>query len=148
MNLENIAKEATINTISMFGLTLEYIETIKQSALASGSDCNVIIGITEGIRGNAMIGMDKNTVKQLASIMMGGMEILEIDEMAISAVAEITNMIVGNIFNSLSSEKFINFSPPTIVVGENLNLMISKVETQKLHFQFQGNSIYLMLCIE
>lgn len=148
MNLETIAKEATINTMSMFGLEPIYIETVQQNALSSGSDCNVIIGITEGIKGNAMIGMDRNTAKKLASIMMGGMEILEIDDITISAVAELTNMIIGNIFNNLSSEKFINFSPPTIVVGENLKLMISRVETQKLHFQFQGNSIYIMLCIE
>ena len=134
--------------MSLRAISVLYIDTNHQAALASGSEVNVIICFTEGIKGNAVLGMERETAIKLASIMMGGMEILELDELTISAAAELGNMIIGNTFTNFDSEIFINFSPPTIVVGEGLRLMMSRVATQKLHFEVEGKSIFLMLCVE
>jgi len=148
MDMQTVAKEATENILSMLGISAVYIDTIEQSALSSANDVNVIIGFTEGIRGNAMLGMDREIAMRLASIMMGGMEVSELDELTISAIAELGNMIVGNTFTNLASETSINFSPPTVVVGDGLKIMISRVSTQKLHYEVDGKSIYLLLCVE
>ncbi|WP_461205759.1 chemotaxis protein CheX [Clostridium sp. DL1XJH146] len=61
----------------------------------------VLIGLTGQIYGSVIISLSKDLACKIASIMMGGMEVTQLDEISKSAIAELGNMIMGNTANSL-----------------------------------------------
>lgn len=148
MNLEEAAIGSMLETISVFGMSITYIETLQQSVLSSGNQVNIIIGFTEGLKGNAMLGMDRETALSIISSMMGGMQVEEFDELSISAIVELGNMVIGNTFINFDSETVVNFTPPTIVSGDSVTLMMSRVATIKLCFEIEGKPIFLLLSVE
>lgn len=94
--------------------------------LKSGSNGknNVVIsiGITGDLRGHLMMSMNKITAMNVASKMMGGMEVADFDDMAKSAVAELGNMIAGNATsNFYEMGKKIDITPPLLYVGEDIS---------------------------
>ena len=72
----------------------------------------IMIGITGEMRGQVMIAM------KIASKMMMGMPVPELDEMAMSAISELGNMIMGNAATILSTKGIgIDITPPTLCRG-------------------------------
>jgi len=79
------------------------------------------IGIIGDIDGQISMSMNAETGKALASEMLGGMEIMEVDEMVISAVGELCNMIMGNACSTItSSNTNVDITPPTVVMDKIL----------------------------
>jgi len=59
---------------------------------------------------------------------MVGMELSEIDEMALSAVGELANMISGNIATNLEKVGYkIEISPPSVVKGKEISVKMEGV---------------------
>jgi len=80
---------------------------------------NIVVGITGEIRGQAVISMSTDMAKIIASNMMMGMPVLEIDEMAQSALSELGNMIMGNSATLFCNSGInIDITTPTLVLGE------------------------------
>lgn len=52
----------------------------------------IIVGFTKQIRGNVVYNMSEDTAKYIASTMMMGMPVENFDEMAQSAVSEMSNI--------------------------------------------------------
>jgi len=90
----------------------------------------IVVGITGEIRGQAVISMSTEMAKTIASNMMMGMPVPEIDEMAKSALSELGNMIMGNsatlLFNAGVN---IDITPPTLMMGENLSISSGQMTT-------------------
>jgi chemotaxis protein CheX len=79
-------------------------------------DISVVVGMVGDSRGQIFLSMDEKTGKLVASAMLGGMEINEIDELVVSAVGEL-----GNTCQSLSKHDInVDITPPTVVFGEKL----------------------------
>lgn len=90
----------------------------------------VIVGLTGKIRGQAIFTMSKSTGISIASTMMGGMPITELDEMSKSAIGELTNMILGNAATILYNRGIgIEITPPSLLMGENMEVSASKLTT-------------------
>ena len=84
-------------------------------------EVNTIIGVTGDLRGQVLIGMDRETAMNLASKMMNGHELKDFDEIAKSTVSELANMITGNATAGLAASGFnCKITPPTMFVGKNL----------------------------
>lgn len=108
-----------------------------------------IIGLSGKIKGNAALSMSYDTARSIASAMMMGMEVSEIDEMSVSALGEITNMICGQAAMALSVQDIpVNITPPTIIHGENMKAIISQVETIVVDIDSSMGSIELNLGLE
>lgn len=90
----------------------------------------IVVGITGEIRGQAVISMDEKLAMQIASAMMMGMPVNELDELSKSALSELGNMIMGNsatlLFNSGIN---IDITPPTLMMGENLSISSGSMRT-------------------
>ena len=93
---------------------------------AFGQDSVVImIGITGEMRGQVLVGMDTATACMIASKMMMGMPVAELDDMAISAISELGNMVMGNAATIFANQGIgIDITPPTLCRG-SLNLTTS-----------------------
>ncbi len=90
----------------------------------------IVVGITGEIRGQAVISMSLEMAKVIASSMMMGMPVPEMDEMAKSALSELGNMIMGNSATLLFNQGVnIDITPPTLMMGENLSISSAQMTT-------------------
>lgn len=76
------------------------------------------VGVTGGVRGHCVFGMSTETALGVTSAMAGS-PATELDELALSAVSELANMICGNGLLQLT-EMFgdCDLTPPTIMCGD------------------------------
>ncbi len=89
----------------------------------------IIVGITGEIRGQAVISMSLKMAKTVASNMMMGMPVEEIDEIAKSALSELGNMIMGNAATLIyNTGVAIDITPPTLMIGEKMQISSSDMQ--------------------
>ena len=92
----------------------------------TGSGVFVILGIVGAIRGNAVYAIDIESAKQIASVMMMGAPVDDFDDMASSAISELTNMLTANAATAFSNSGIlIDISTPTMLQGENISINMS-----------------------
>ena len=78
----------------------------------------VILGVVGDLRGNVIYGMSEECAKKIASTMMMGMEVSEFDEMAQSAVSELSNMLTATASTEFTTlEITTDISTPTLMYG-------------------------------
>lgn len=84
-------------------------------------EVNVIIGVTGDLKGQVNFGMDRATARAIAGAMMMEEDLSELNEMAISALSELANMISGNA-TILIAESGANsdITPPSITMGDGV----------------------------
>lgn len=102
---------------------------IKASPFTADS-LMIMVGITGEIRGQASITMNAELAKKVASTMMMGMPVEELDELSKSALSELANMIMGNsatlLFNAGVN---IDITPPTLMMGDNMQVSAGSMRT-------------------
>jgi len=82
----------------------------------------IMAGVNGDLEGAAMYGMSMITAQKIASGMMGS-PIQQFDEMAMSAVSELGNMITGNATTQLSERGYhVDITPPSVIKGANVEL--------------------------
>jgi chemotaxis protein CheX len=95
----------------------------KPSALpatVTSQECNVVAGITGMAQGHAIFGMSAQTARHVAGQMLGLPE-TALDEMAMSALAELANMIAGNATTKLAAGGLTcDLEPPSILSGPKI----------------------------
>lgn len=90
----------------------------------------IIVGLTGKIRGQVVFTMSSAVAMSIASAMMMGMPVTELDEISKSAISEMTNMILGNTATILYNKGIgIEITPPSFVMGENLQISTNKMKT-------------------
>ena len=115
---------------------------VKQTAFADDSVI-IMIGITGEMRGSVIIALTYNKALEIASKMMMGMPVTELDEMATSAISELGNMIMGNAATILSTKGVgIDITPPTLCRG---NLTITQSYTKNICLPFSVDDITIEL---
>lgn len=89
----------------------------------------IIVGLVGDIKGNIIYGMSNDDAKKIASDMMMGKEVTEFDELAQSAVSELTNMLTATVATNYFEQGIsVNISTPTLIYGEFIaNASIDKV---------------------
>ncbi|ADU75146.1 chemotaxis protein CheX [Acetivibrio thermocellus AD2] len=133
MNVEYInpfieASRAVLKQIAGIDVKLGSI-SLKNSPYAS-DNIVILVGLTGKIRGQAIFSMNKNVALTVASGMMGGLNLTELDEMSKSALSELTNMILGNTATLLYNRGVgVEITPPSFLMGENMQISPSKMKT-------------------
>lgn len=102
---------------------------LKDSPHAS-DNIMVIVGLTGKIRGQVMFSMGQAIAMKIASCMMGGMPVPELDEISKSAISELTNMILGNTATILYNKGIgVEITPPSLLMGQNMSISSSRMKT-------------------
>lgn len=133
MNIEYInpfieASQVVLKTMAALDATLGKVY-LKNSPY-KGDNVVIIVGLTGTIRGQVMFSMNKSVAMNVASNMMGGMPVNELDEISKSAISELTNMILGNTATILYNKGIgIEITPPSFLMGENLQISSTKMQT-------------------
>jgi len=102
---------------------------IKDSTFSS-DNVVIIIGVAGEIKGQVFFSMNSTTACNIASTMMFGTEVKELDDMAKSAIAELGNMIMGNVSTEFFNNGIkIDITPPTVLVGKEIALSTKGLKT-------------------
>lgn len=102
----------------------------KKENMNINMDITAVVGIIGDIKGNIAYCLNKDTAKKIVSAMMEGTEVTEIDQLARSAISELSNMITANssaIF--YKSGIHLDITPPSLIIGSDIYLIISSVQT-------------------
>ncbi|MCT4618144.1 MAG: chemotaxis protein CheX [Marinisporobacter sp.] len=84
------------------------------------------LGIVGDIKGNVIYSMTIDNAKAIASKMMMGMPVEALDDMAQSALSELSNMLTANAsINFENMEINTNISTPTLLYGKNFNVQVN-----------------------
>ncbi|MCX6343715.1 MAG: chemotaxis protein CheX [Armatimonadetes bacterium] len=82
----------------------------------------IMAGVNGEIEGMALYGMSMVTAEKIAGAMMS-CQCNELDEMALSAISELGNMITGNAATQLSQKGFnVDITPPSVIKGSNVEV--------------------------
>ena len=139
--------------------TLNIMETIAGMKLSVGKpavaklefpdDTFILqVGVTGVLKGQVLLAMTENNAKTIASKMMMGMPVETLDEMASSALCELSNMIMGSTATLFSTQKIImDITPPISLHGNNMKLQ-TDIQALKIPMADGGAEVVsLYLCI-
>ena len=119
------------------------------SVLEFGNDRFILqVGVTGVLKGQVLIVMSTGSAKNLASKMMMGMPVEQLDEMASSALCELSNMVMGNAATIFSTQGIhMDITPPMAVSGDNLKMQ-TNVQALSIPLSYEGTEIMsLYLCV-
>lgn len=140
--------------------SISVIETTTQVKLAVGkptiaklefpNDTFILqVGVTGVLKGQVLLVMNDENAKQMASRMMMGMTVNELDEMACSALGELSNMIMGNAATLFSAQEiFMDITPPITLHGTNLRLQIDVQALKIPMLEGAEEKIAIYLCVK
>jgi len=101
----------------------------------------IMIGVTGEMRGQVIIALTITNACDVASKMMMGMPVLELNDLSISAISELGNMIMGNTATILSTKGIgIDITPPTICRG-NISITTSYAKNICIPFSHEDKVI-------
>lgn len=105
-----------------------------------------MIGITGEMKGQVLMAFSYANALNVASRMMMGMPVTELDDMATSAISELGNMIMGNAATIFSTKGIvIDITPPTVCQG---SMTITQTYAQNICVPIQaGDGLSLELDI-
>jgi chemotaxis protein CheX len=110
--------------------------TVKGPRLQGGpcraGDVMVVVGLAGRIEGAVLLGLDAKLAKDYLSAIMGE-PVEELDEMALSGIGELANMIAGAAMSKLAEAGYPTvIAPPTVYVDGGT---ISTLSVPRLVFQ-------------
>jgi len=119
----------------------------KREIVSSG--VVIVLGIIGEIRGNIVYVIDFESAKKIASTMMMGMPVPELDEMAQSALSELTNMLTANAATCFSNVGITaDISTPTLLYGNNLTVKMSSEKVLSVKLEADSIPIEINISFE
>jgi chemotaxis protein CheX len=128
--------KVTIQIIDQItGIKLQKGKIYAKSHQMPMNDIAIIVGVTGGLSGQMVLGMDIETAKAISGKMQGK-EIKFFDELSKSAISELANIIMGNVATVFSKQNIsLNITPPTLFVGKNMSCYSSKSTIISIPFE-------------
>ncbi len=108
-----------------------------------GQVVSIIVGITGELRGQVILTLTEEVACQIASHMMMGMPVPELNDMSRSAVSELANMILGNTATIFSTKGItVDITPPNLCIGSNMSFTVSDSKTICVPLDYEdGNNL-------
>lgn len=105
------------------GIKVKHQEIYLRNSPILFNQVVIMIGIIGKVKGQVYFELSIDTAKKIASAMMGGISVLQLDEISKSAVSEMGNMIMGNVSTIFESKDMeIDITPPTFLTGEKIEV--------------------------
>lgn len=142
--------DAIVAVMPMLGLPVPQRANMGvKSKMATSLGVTVLVGFIKQIRGNIAYNMTEDTAKYIASAMMMGMPVETFDEMAQSAISEMSNMLTANAATSLAGMGYdVDISTPSLTTGENFQIRISSDSFLFVNMDIGGHTIELDIAVE
>lgn len=122
-------------------------ENVRKSKVVAGNGTveghgvAMSIAVVGHVTGNAVYSLDEEDARKIASKMMMGMPVETLDEMAQSALSELSNMLTARASILFEKEGYqTNISVPTIVCGENFNMKIGSERHLEINMELDHDA--------
>lgn len=139
---------AALNVLPQLGFEVSLGDIIECDRKLDVPGVIVVIGITGGLHGNVIFAMNEDCAKMIASTMMMGMPIEQFDDMAQSAVSELSNMLAANTCIELSGKGVTaDISTPTLMYGQ-FTATASFDHVTRVELQINGFPYYIYVSLE
>ncbi len=141
--------KATKNVImQMTNIEMTLTKTEIKQDLIMNKEVGIFLGITGDLQGNVFFHLDEIFAKEIASKMMGGIDVKEFNELTKSAVSELSNIIMGNVCTLFSQQEIlINISPPTLITGSNVDISVTYKPLLSAKLRYMDNEIEMDIAI-
>jgi len=149
-----------VNLINPFILAFNHVmkqvgfSEIKSGAMSAkskditSSGVILMVGFVGQLQGNIVYVIDAESAKKIASTMMMGMPVNELDSMACSSLSELSNMLSAHAATHLSAMGYVvDISPPGLFQGENITMTMSSNKVLCILFYADGIPIELNITI-
>lgn len=104
------------SNVKIGGLTVKKEKVVNSGVI-------IVLGIVGDIKGNVAYSMDVPAAKKIASTMLMGSLVVKLDDMAKSALSELSNMLTANAATAFSkSGTAVDISTPTMLEGHNITI--------------------------
>ena len=93
--------------------------------------------------------MSEDTAKFIASKMMMGMPVDELNDMAQSAISELSNMLTANEATNLTALGMeVDISTPSLTVGKDFQIKISNAQYLAVNMDLGGKVLELDIAVQ
>lgn len=142
--------DAFLNVMPQLGFTnIEKKSLSVKGRTIQSIGVMLIVGLIGDIKGNVAYGIDIESAKKIASTMMMGMPVTELDDMAKSAISELSNMVTANASTNLSNMGTnVNISTPTLMVGTEFEAKMNTDKVLCVELLVDGNLIQVNIAFE
>ena len=107
------------------------------------------VGFTRQMRGNVIYNMSEDTAKFIASTMMMGAPIQQFDEMAQSAIREMSNMLTARAATNITQMGLdVDITTPQLTIGEDLTTKISDENYLNVEMELGDKRIDIALSVD
>ncbi|MFA6848987.1 MAG: chemotaxis protein CheX [Selenomonadaceae bacterium] len=148
--LVNPFMDAFMNIMPQIGfqnLKRNKISVRDKATLSLG--VTVLVGFTKEIRGSVAYNMTDDTAKFIASTMMMGMPVADFDEMAQSAISELSNMLTANAATNLTAMGLeVDISTPSLSIGDNFMVKISSEQYLSIEMEIDGHVFEIDIAVQ
>ena len=98
------------------GEELTYLGAHSVTGTFTTEDLTAIIGVTGGLKGNVFYELSRGTALAVAGVMCESSFVDELDEVGLSAIGELANIITGNATIELAAAHYVcEISPPVLL---------------------------------
>lgn len=109
----------------------------------------VRVNFTKGLSGSVVYNMQEDTAKFIASTMMMGMPVNEFDELARSAISELSNMLTANATTNLTKLGFIaDISPPSLAIGPGAKMIVGDSQCLVVAMDVGGHGVDIFIAVK
>ena len=122
-----------------------YAASVRVKSLGA----SLLVGFTKQIRGNVVYNMSEETARFIASQMMMGMPVETFDEMAQSAISELSNMLTAHTATNITSLGLdVDISTPSLTVGRDFEVKISDGQYLVVEMSFSNQLVDLAIAVD
>ena len=116
------------------GCSLDIKRYFPMTSRDTTEDITAVIRVKGPLEGNVLYGFDNDTARSVASVMLSRhVEVL--DEMSVSAIEELVDMISGNAANELAMAGYLSIiNPPVMYQAVGLGFTPNKVKQIQVDF--------------
>lgn len=140
--VSGIMPQIGFSSVERKGVSL-HKETIQADGVV------MTLGIIGDKKGNVVYNLDMESAKKVASTMMMGMPVDELNDMAKSALSELSNMLTANSSINFSNEGILlDISVPTLLCGEDIRVNMKKDQVVCVDFDIDGILMKVFVAME
>ena len=115
----------------------------------SNEGVSVRVNFKKELVGSVVYNMTEDSAKFIASSMMMGMPVSEMDELASSAIKELSNMLTANATTNLAKLGFLaDISTPNLVMNKGETMTVGSSQCLGVEMDVGGHSVNILIAIK
>ena len=148
MELKETLIDSATEIFFDFGMQLIYLGDSEQTQFISANQVNILTGMNGSIRGNILIGLNKAAVSGILFKMKNIENPDNAEYSTESVMCKLSKLILQKAVEKEPELKALMFSPPTVIIGQQLFLMLSRYKSTKLSFKIDNEIFSISYSLE